>query len=162
VKAEPKNDPSRFTRKEAKRTLDEVRRRYGIHESVTQAHPHVNRSVRVPTEVAKQTGPTLTPEPSASKARVSRVGQMQSKPPMERAKARHPIIHASGPASDNRSFHYLIRIAECALTLLCEVITDSEAAAKHHVKQIPNLLEWREISGEEFVNLVRNLRQPYS
>jgi hypothetical protein len=87
---------------------------------------------------------------------------MQSKPPMKRAKARHPIIHVGGTASDNKSFHYLIRIAECALTLLCEVITDSEAAAKRHVKQIPNLLEWREISGDEFVNLIRNLRQPYS
>jgi hypothetical protein len=68
------------------------------------------------------------------------------------------MIPASGSASDDKSFHYLIRIAECKLTLHCEVTADSEAAARHHVKQIPNLMEWREISGAELAEIMTNER----
>jgi hypothetical protein len=75
---------------------------------------------------------------------------------LEVGEARHPSIPTSG--SDNHSFHYLIRIAECTLPLHCEVIADSDAAARHHVKQIPNLMEWREISGEELAEILKNER----
>ena len=68
------------------------------------------------------------------------------------------MIPASGSPSDDKSFHYLIRIAECKLTLHCEVTADSEAAARHHVKQIPNLMEWREISGAELAEIMTNER----
>jgi hypothetical protein len=153
LKAKPNSDPSRFTREEAKRTLDEVRRRYGIHESAPPAHPRVDRSLIVPREPAEQTRPTLRTEPSAP-IPSNPTRQIQSNPRLGRARARHPNVPASGSAADNENFYYLIRIAECALTLLCEVTADSEATARHRVKQIPNLLEWREICGEEFVSLV--------
>jgi hypothetical protein len=154
----PDSDPNCFTREEAKRTLDEVRRRYGIHESAPQAHPRVYPSLIVTTEPAKHTQPPLRPESSGSEARVSPAGQRPSRPPLKPARARHPIIPAS--TSDNKCFPFLIRIAECTLTLLCEVTADSEAAAMHHLQQIPNLLEWREISIEECVSLVRTFRLP--
>jgi hypothetical protein len=160
LKANSNSDPSRVAREESKRALDEVRRRYGIHESA-QAQPHVNRPERVPTEPAEQMQPTLRSERSAS-IPSSPTRQIQSKPPLGRARARHPMISESGSASDNKSFYYLIRISECALTLLCEVTADSEATARHHVKEIPNLLEWREICGEELISLVREFREPCS
>jgi hypothetical protein len=47
----------------------------------------------------------------------------------------------------------LIRIAECALTLHCEVNADDDAAARHQVKQIPNLMAWRQISSEELAEI---------
>jgi hypothetical protein len=61
--------------------------------------------------------------------------------------------HRSGgnwPA-ENRTFHYLIRIAECALPLHCEIEAQNAAAARQQVQRIPNLIEWREISVEELL-----------
>jgi hypothetical protein len=77
---------------------------------------------------------------------------------LEIGEARHPNIPTSG--RDNHSFHYLIRIAECTLPLHCEVIADSDAVARHLVKQIQNLMEWRELSGEEFAEILKNERGP--
>ena len=160
LKANPNSDPSRVAREEAKRTLDEVRRRYGIHESA-QAQPHANRSVRVPTKPVIQTRSTPRFERSAPTPSTP-TRQIQSNPLLGRARDRHTNIPASGFASENRSFYYLIRIAECAPTLLCEVTADSEATATHHLKQIPNLLEWREICGEELWSLVTDFGQARS
>jgi hypothetical protein len=42
------------------------------------------------------------------------------------------------------------------LPLHCEVTAESELAAKHRVKQIRNLLEWREISVEELGEIIKN------
>jgi hypothetical protein len=75
---------------------------------------------------------------------------------MEIGEARHPSIPTSGSLPDNHSFHYLIRIAECSLPLHCEVIADSDAAARQKVKKIPNLMEWREFSGEELAEILKN------
>jgi hypothetical protein len=77
---------------------------------------------------------------------------------LEIGEARHPSIPTSRSLSDNHSFHYLIRIAECALPLHCEVIAHSDAAARHQVKQIPNLMEWRELSDEELAEIVKSER----
>jgi hypothetical protein len=79
-------------------------------------------------------------------------------PHLEIGEARHPSIPTSGSLTDNHSFHYLIRIAECALPLHCEVIAHSDAAARHQVKQIPNLMEWRELSDEELAEILKNER----
>jgi hypothetical protein len=62
---------------------------------------------------------------------------------------------ATGSESENDSFHYLIRIAECALTLHCEVKTDNATSARHRVEQIPNLLEWRHISCREVAEILK-------
>jgi hypothetical protein len=77
---------------------------------------------------------------------------------LEMGEARHLSIPTSVSLSDNHSFHYLIRIAECALPLHCEVIADSDAAARHQVKQIRNLTEWRKISDEELSEILENER----
>jgi hypothetical protein len=155
LNAKLKSDPSHSIREEAKRTLDEVRRRYGIHASDPQVHPHLAGPFRVPTEPAAPARSTLRPGLCGSKAPAAPAEPVQSNPPLKSGWARHPI-RANGSASDDKSFHFLIRIAECALILLCEVTADSEADARHQVKQIPNLLEWREISGEEYVSLARS------
>jgi hypothetical protein len=77
---------------------------------------------------------------------------------MEIGEARHPNFSTSGSLSDNHSFHYLIRIAECSLPLHCEVIADSDAAARHKVKKILNLMEWRKLSGVELAEILKNER----
>ena len=77
---------------------------------------------------------------------------------LEIGEARHPSIRTNGSLSDNHSFHYLIRIAEYALALHCEVIAHSDEAARHQVKQIPNLMEWRELSDEELAEILKNER----
>jgi hypothetical protein len=77
---------------------------------------------------------------------------------LEIGEARRPSVASSRSPSDDHSFHHLIRIAECALPLHCEVKADSEAAAMHQVKQIPNLMEWRDISGEKLADILKNER----
>jgi hypothetical protein len=61
LKAEPENNPSRFTREKAQRTLDEVRKRYGIRQSDSPAHLRANTASSAPREPAKQ-----QPRPSVS------------------------------------------------------------------------------------------------
>jgi hypothetical protein len=159
LKAKPENNPSRFTGQHAQRTLDEVRERYGIRQSGSPAHVRVNTASSAPKEPAKQEPrPTLRLEPSITETPFVAVEPMRFGPHLELGGVRRPDIPPSGSPSDNQSFHYLIRIAECALTLYCEVTADSEATAKHHVKQIPNLMEWREISGAELAEIISNER----
>jgi hypothetical protein len=159
LKAKPENNPSRFTGQQAQRTLDEVRERYGIRQSGSPAHVRVNTASSAPKEPAKQEPrPTLRLEPSITETPFVAVEPMRSGPHLELGGVRRPDIPPSGSPSDNQSFHYLIRIAECALTLYCEVTADSEATAKHHVKQIPNLMEWREVSSAELAEIISNER----
>ena len=40
--------------------------------------------------------------------------------------------------------------------LHCEVKADHAAAARDHVKRIPNLMEWREVSFAELLELAKN------
>jgi hypothetical protein len=152
--AKPKNDPRPFTREEARRTLDEVRRRYGIQDSDPRTHPSVGSSSNAPTKAAKQQlRPTVKPQPSASKALAITVKRTRSKPNLELLKVRHDDSPTPGSPRDNQIFHYLIQIAECAVALHCEVAAECEPDARHHIKQIPNLLEWREISGAELCEI---------
>jgi hypothetical protein len=157
LKAEPKNDATLFTREEAKRTLDEVRRRYGIQESDPRAHSNAVSSSNSSAKAAKQQScPTVKDEPSASKALTVPPVPVQPEPNLELQKVRH---HDSpGPASphDIQIFHYLIQIAECAVALHCEVTAQCESDARYHVKQIPNLMEWREILGTELGKIIKN------
>jgi hypothetical protein len=141
LKAKPNKDPGRFTREEAKRTLDEVRKRYGILEPGSQAHQHVKTSSNARSKAAKQQPrPMVGLASSVPKEPSFPAEQARSAPPL------NPVIPSGGCPSDKKTFQYLIRIAECALTLHCEVTADNDAAARNLVEQIPNLLEWREIS----------------
>jgi hypothetical protein len=164
LKAKPEYNPGRFTRGKAQRTLDEVRKRYGIRQSDSPAHLRANTASSAPREPAKQQPrPSVSLEPPTPKTPFVAVERMRPGPHLELGGVRHQGIPTSRPPSDNRTidyqtFHYLIRIAECALTLHCEVTANSEAAARHHVKQIPNLMEWREISGAELAEILKNER----
>jgi hypothetical protein len=145
------SDPCASIPEEAKRTLDDVRRRYGIHVLDTQARPPRVNSVKMPMERSDQGRPPSRPESSTFKKALSSTTEVHSNSPSGCTPTR-----AAESSSENRRFYYLIRIAECALALLCEVTTHSDVAARQHVNQIPNLLECREISSEEFLSLSRD------
>lgn len=155
MRAKPGNDLSPFNREEAKRTLDEVRKRYGIHPSEQEDHLRVKTS---------STAKKATEE----KELRHRLEQSTPQKPIAPIKWTHSPLDLGWVSpigsetlesvSDNESFHYLIRIAECALPLHCEISAASEAAALRQVKQIPNLLGWRQIVGEELAELVKKER----
>jgi thioester reductase-like protein len=44
------------------------------------------------------------------------------------------------------------------LDLHCEVKADNHEAARNQVEQIPNLMEWREISAAELAEIIKNER----
>jgi hypothetical protein len=147
--AKPTNDLRPFTREEARRTLSEVRRRYGIDVTDPEAHQDVSMSSNAPTKAANRQPPTGNPQPTASKLLAIPVQRMRSKPYLDPQKLRHRNIPAPPSCLDIHIFHYLIQIAECAVALHCEVTAECESDARHHLKQIPNLLGWREISCAE-------------
>jgi hypothetical protein len=155
LKATPKNDRSRFTQEEAKRKLQEVRSRYGIQDLDPQAGPRTD--MHAPLRGAKQQPrPTVEPQPTASKARTVPVERMRSEPDLELQKARLHNLAANASPPDQQIFHYLIQIAECTAALHCEVTAECEPNARHYVKQIPNLLGWREISGAELAEIIKD------
>jgi hypothetical protein len=142
----------RFTPEEAQRRLDEVRTRYGIHLANQQARP-IDVSSSAPKEPAKQ---KLRPARSLPKTPFIPLDRMRPGPVLKRGGTRR----TSGPPSDNQSFHYLIRIAECVSILHCEVVADSDAAARDKVEQIPNLVAWQAISVEELAELIKHETTP--
>jgi hypothetical protein len=52
-----------------------------------------------------------------------------------------------------REFYFVIRLAECALPILCQVTADSPAAARQQVELIRNLTSCQSISDEEFAEI---------
>ena len=50
-------------------------------------------------------------------------------------------------------FYFVIRLAECALPLLCQISESSPAAAKQRIKELRNLVEWRMIDKVELAEL---------
>jgi hypothetical protein len=156
LKAKGENDPCRFTREEAQRVLNEVRERYGLRRAESPANPGVNAAFSAPKEPASQQPRPLVSEPSGPNRPFlpsngyapDRIGNSEGFATQE--------FPPNGSPSDNQKYHYLIRVAECALTLHCEVTADSEPAARHRVKQIRNLLVWREISAEELAEIIKN------
>jgi hypothetical protein len=138
-----------LTHEEAQRRLDEVRSRYGIHLAHPQADPIAGSRSSSQKEPAK-----LEPELASRVAgtRPKPVDLKQSGRPLTRAEANL----STELRSDSESFHYLVRIAECKSVLHCEVKADHAAAARDHVKRIPNLMEWREISFAELLELAKN------
>jgi hypothetical protein len=156
LKAKAENDPCRFTREQAQRALDEVRERFGLRQPESPANPPVNTAWRAPKDPARQQLLPTVSEPSVPNRPLLAAERMRPGPHSEIGGVRQPSIPLSRSPSDSQSFHYLIRIAECRLTLHCEVTADSEPAAKHHIQQIPNLLEWREISVKELAEIIKN------
>jgi hypothetical protein len=153
LKAEPKNNASLFTREEAKRTLDKVRRHYGIQESGSRAHSNAGASAKAAKQQRRR---TVKPQPSASKAPTVPVEPVQSEPNLQLQKVLDRNAPAPASPPDNQIFHYLIQIAECAVALHCEVTAECESDARYHVKQIPNLMEWREILDAELGEIIKN------
>jgi hypothetical protein len=138
---------------EAQRRLDEVRTRYGIHLANQQARPVADKPSRTPKDTAKQ---QLGAALCVRKPPLVPLDRMQRGAALKRGGARS----RSTPPWDNHSFHFLIRIAECVSILHCEVAADSDAAARHQVEQIPNLIEWRAISFEELAGLRKQETTP--
>jgi hypothetical protein len=155
----PGKDPGRPPREEAQRALNEVRVRYGIYRSQRQELPRVEASLSPPQATAEP----KPRHPVSLKPPTSKI----SLPPVERTRfAEWPldlgwVYYPSTPAPvmesawDDYWFHYLIRIAECELSLHCEIRANNNAAARRHVERIPNLLEWRQISGEELAEILK-------
>jgi hypothetical protein len=156
LKARAENNPCRFTGEQAQRALDEALERYGLRQPESPPNPRVNPASRAPKEPARQQLRPTASEPSVPNRPLLTAERTRPGPHLEFGGVRQPAIPSSGSPSDNQSFHYLIRVAECTLTLHCEVTADSEPAAKHHIQQIPNLLEWREISVNELAEIIKN------
>jgi hypothetical protein len=151
VERQSKNDSEAngLSHEEAQRRLDEVRSRYGIHLAHPQADPLAGSRSSSQKEPAK-----LEPElaPPVAATRPKPVHLKPAGRPLARAEAN--LSTALG--SDSETFHYLVRIAECKSILHCEVKADHAAAARDHVKRIPNLMEWREVSFAELLELAKN------
>jgi hypothetical protein len=148
-KSQDDSESNGLSHEEAQRRLDEVRRRYGIHLADSQAHSIADDPYSSQKEGPKQ---ELGCAPSIVETRPKPVNWKQSGQALKRAKANL----STGPRSDSETFHYLVRIAECTSVLHCEVKADHAAAARDQVQRIPNLMEWREISFGELVDLAKN------
>jgi hypothetical protein len=138
-------EATRFTQEEAQRRLSEVRMRYEISLAAPQVRRSADKSTS-PKESAKQ-----QPQPTLSVPGRPVVPVDRLRPD---AAQRRAVIGSSAKfPSENYSFHYVIRIAECASILHCEVKADNREAARERVERIPNLMEWREVSSEELAAL---------
>jgi hypothetical protein len=160
---ESENGPSGSTREEAKRTLNRVLRRYGIHlnqRATAQKQERPLPAPRIHSEIA-------TTEPAISKRPFSRLPQRERPKRVEVAEVllQHESDNGSPhgkslwgnpqvePRAQQRRFNYLIRIPECALILDCEVTAQSAIDAREKVERIPNLTEWREVSKKELAEI---------
>jgi hypothetical protein len=137
-----------LTHEQAQRRLEEVRSRYGIHLAHPQADPIAESRSSSQQEPVK-------PEPGlAAPVAGTRPKPADLKQP-GRALTRAEAKFSTELRSDE-SFHFLVRIAECTSVLHCEVKADHAAAARDQLKRIPNLMEWREISFAELLELAKN------
>jgi hypothetical protein len=130
------NKSNQLTREEAKLTLDQVRKRYGIPSREKQVSDPETRGI------VQNIGPPLDLDwvyyqPGAANQPDSREA------------------HRSGEKLSPKKevFHYLVRIAECVLPLHCEVEAETAAAASQQVDKIRNLIASREISLKELAEL---------
>jgi hypothetical protein len=144
------------TKEGAQRKLEEVRQRYGIRVTDTLVQPVAVKSTVLPERAKQRKRPELqasrTPEPTASRTPLVQVNRLQ----LRAASKSEAVRRSSGSIQpDSKCFHFLIRIAECASTLHCEVKAETSTVAREQVEQIPNLLEWRETSPEELDQLLR-------
>lgn len=165
---------------EAKLVLDSVLQRYRIPQSghpertegktMTLAARKPERKEPLPEQMAPEF--TLANRPLAT-ARQSEIGpclelgwrpyfldtSTRTNVHLSNERARGEAF-ASKPGAElaptkSHDFHYLIRILECSSILHCQVIAESAAAARDQLEQIPNLIEWREITAKELAEIIR-------
>ena len=152
---------------EAKLALARVKERYGIGNSEAESRDPIS-----PT-----TGVSSPSERALDEGSSAKVGSTPIGPPLNLEWIPYPNIcrAASGSAvvainssalppeyrvREVRSFHFLIRIAECAQPLHCQVEAETSAAARHQVEQIRNLMECREISVQELGEVIASEKAP--
>jgi hypothetical protein len=111
-----------LSQQEAQRKLDEVRMRYGIHFRAPDIPPVVDKSRALKRLANQQRRPTLSVTGSTSVQN----DQAEFRPALKRQTVGLP----DGSPSENQSFHFLVRIAECTSLLHCEVKAKGNAAAK--------------------------------
>lgn len=138
-----------LTHEEAQRRLEEVRSRYGVHLAHRQADP-------IPESRSSSQKEPAEPEPALAAPVTGTRPKPADLKQFGRSLTRAEAKFSTELRSDGESFHYLVRIAECTSVLHCEVKADHAAAARDHVKRIPNLMEWREISFAELLELAKN------
>jgi hypothetical protein len=144
------------TKEEAQRKLEEVRQRYGIRMTDTVVRPVAVKSPVLPAPTKQRERPEppapRTPDPPAARTPSVQANGLQ----LRAASKYEAVRRASGSVPpDSKSFHFLVRIAECASTLHCEVEAETSTAAREQVERIPNLLDWREPSPEELAQMLR-------
>jgi hypothetical protein len=181
--AKAKNKPSRLSREEAKLILDAVLERYRIQQSggpegtKGEMMPLVSPKL----EPEEQLSQPMTLGSTAGKGGLAAVPQLEIGPCLDLGwrpnlldTSAKPIVHfsnepTSGSARDEdfrkpageiapteyHDFHYLIRILECSSILHCQVTAESADVARDQIGRIPNLLDWREISVKELVEIIR-------
>jgi hypothetical protein len=169
------NRSSGSTREDAKRTLDQVLRRYGIqpYDRVGTAQRQEWPLVASPVHSEAVTAEAVISNEPFSPARQRRLGAPfdLQKPGNPKQSATAEVLRenesAHGPASHNVSwdmpldeqptrhlqFHFLVRLLECALTLHCQVTAQTAIDARDQVERIPNLIEWREVSKKELAEI---------
>jgi hypothetical protein len=76
----------------------------------------------------------------------------QAQAPLSRT---HGVRLTEGIDAGSHEFYFVIRLAECALPLLCQIIESSPAAAKQRLKELRNLIEWRMIDRVELAELLK-------
>jgi hypothetical protein len=145
------------SRQEAKRVLDDVRTRYGILPLDQRTY------VAMPPAITKASGQRPPARPldlrqSISESAREQVQAISKEPPLDLGWISYASSSSNTPDADKErdSFHYLIRIAECTLTLHCEIYAANAAEARRQLGKIRNLLEWREISAQELAEVTRN------
>ena len=154
MKADREANPKGFTREEANLALDKVRERYGIHPSGGQQHARGNNSPNAKAAQRNQIGAPLDFEWAYdvdAGANESSLNESAAQSAVQEFPARRL---QNDLLVETQQFHYLIRIAECVLPLHCQVEAENAAEAWHQVKQIRNLIEWREISAEELAEII--------
>jgi hypothetical protein len=163
--------PNVFTREEAKRTLDMVLTRYGIRLSDQPAEkrkrkallavPKANAAKLPPEPIKSRTAATKKPIVQAQSAQLSPPVDFEwchhilatpasaDVPPSNEATCRSVSDEGESLAPEYHDHHFVIRILECATPLHCQVSAETVEDARNQVAQMPNLIEWREISAQE-------------
>jgi hypothetical protein len=172
VRAKAGKKGNHLSGEEAKLALARVMERYGFRNSGAESRDPISPTM------GKVSGPR---ERTSDEGSCSKVCSPPIGPPLNLEWIPYPNISraASGAGSGSavvaiessatrpewrirevRSFHYLIRIAECAQPLHCQVEAETSAAARHQVEQIRNLIECREISAEELGEVIAKEKAP--
>jgi hypothetical protein len=170
---------SQHGRKAAKLALDEVLKRYRIQHPDEERAPRSCHLALVPGRLRPANYGSASPESDTRRDKtllpLNRTAPLNPQPldldrhaPSDDAEGAeqpcgeripiHELIASRSPnwaGTRHGVFHYLIQIAECSVTLLCQVTAESAMNAKEQVMRLPNLIEFREISFGELAQIMR-------